>query len=100
MGSVEGRQRLMRRPPFLRRDPGAHRLLYLVALGAEGVVRVTGTRFTAPTAGQLPVVGSTLVTFGAHHVGQTQTLPTLLIARHVPTRPQEAAVTACRREGY
>ena len=72
---------------------------YLVALGAEGVVRVTGTRLTAPTAGQLPVVGSALVTFGAHHVGQTQAVPALLITRHVPTRPQDVAVTACRREG-
>lgn len=81
---------------FPRRDPGGHPLLYLVALGAEGTLRVTGTGLTAPTTGQLPVVGSALVTFGAHHVGQTQALPTLLVARHVPTRPQDAAVTACR----
>lgn len=99
LGSMQGRQRQVGKPAFPWRDPGDHPLLYLVALGSEGVVRVTGTRLTAPTAGQLPVVGSTLVTFGAHHMGQTQALPTLLITWHVPTRPQDAAVTACRTEG-
>lgn len=82
--------------------PGAHGVTpttYRVALGAEGVVWVTGTRLAAPAAGQLPVVGSTLVTFGAHHMGQAQAAPALLFTRHVPSGPQDAAVTACRREG-
>lgn len=69
--------------------------MYLVALGTEGVVRVTGTWLAAPAAGQLPVVASALVTFGAHHVGQTQAASTLLITRHVPPGTQDAAVTAC-----
>jgi hypothetical protein len=66
----------------------------LVALGTEGVVRVTGTWFTASAAGQLPVEGSTLVTFGAHYIGQTQAAPTLLITGHIPPGPQDTAVTA------
>lgn len=72
---------------------------YLVALGAEGVIWVARTGLAAPAAGQLPVVGSTLVTFGAHHVGQTQAAPTLLITWHVLPGPQDAAVAACKKEG-
>lgn len=75
---------------------GATLAVYLVALGAEGVVWVTGTGLAAPAAGQLPVVGSTLVTFGSHHMGQTQAAPTLLVTWHVLLRPQHTAVTACR----
>ena len=72
---------------------------YLVALGAEGVVRVAGTGLAAPAAGQLPVVGGTLVTLGAHHVGQTQAAPSLLVTRHVPPGAQDTAVTPCTGEG-
>lgn len=90
---------LVGRPPLLLRSPWGHPTSYLVALGAEGVVRVTGTWLAAPAAGQLPVVRSTLVTFGSHHIGQTQAAPTLLVTGHVPTGPQDAAVTTCRRVG-
>lgn len=78
---------------------GATPTTYLVAVGAEGVVWVAGTWLAAPATGQLPVVGSALVTFGAHHVGQTQATATLLITGHVPPGPQDTAVTACRRGG-
>lgn len=87
-------------PPVSWSEPhGTTPTFYLVALGAEGVAWVTGTWLAAPAAGQLPVVGSTLVTFGAHHVGQTQAAPTLLVTRHVLPGPQDAAVTACKKEG-
>lgn len=56
---------------------------YLVALGTEGVPWVTGTGLTAPTTGQFPVGRGTLVTFGAHHVGQAQAAPTFLLTRHI-----------------
>lgn len=78
---------------------GAALAVYLVALGAEGVVRVTGTGLAAPATGQLPVVGSTLVAFGSHHMGQTQAAPTLLVTWHVLPRPQHTAVTAYRSKG-
>lgn len=76
---------------------GATPTAYLVALGAEGVVWVAGTRLTAPATGQLPVVGGALIALGAHHVGQTQAAAALLITGHVPPGPQDTAVTACRR---
>jgi hypothetical protein len=87
------------RSSLLLKVPGSTPTSYLVALGTEGVVRVTGTWFTASAAGQLPVEGSTLVTFGAHYIGQTQAAPTLLITGHIPPGPQDTAVTACGREG-
>lgn len=78
---------------------GGRPAAYLVALGAEGVVRVAGTGLAAPAAGQLPVVGGTLVTLGAHHVGQTHAAPRLLVTWHVPPGAQDATVTACTGGG-
>lgn len=78
---------------------GGQPAVYLVALGAEGVARVAGTGLAAPAAGQLPVVGGTLVTLGAHHVGQTHAAPRLLVTRHVPPGAQDTTVTACTGGG-
>lgn len=65
----------------------------LVTLGAEGVTRVTGTGLTAPATGQLPVGRGALITFGAHHIGQTQAAPSFLLTRHISPGTQDAAVT-------
>ena len=62
-------------------------------------MRVAGTGLAAPAAGQLPVVGGTLVTLGAHHVGQTHAAPSFLVTRHVPPGAQDTAVTACTGKG-
>lgn len=69
---------------------------YLVALGAQGLAGVTGAWLTALAAGQLPVVGGTLVTAGAQYMGQTQAAATLFITGHVRPGAQGTAFTACR----
>lgn len=66
----------------------------LVTLGAVGIVRVAVARLTAPATGHLPVIGSTLITLGTNHIGQTEATASLLITGHVSPRSQDATVTA------
>lgn len=72
-----------RQGPSVIEEPLGRCHSYLVALGAERVAWVTGTGLTAPATGQLPVGRGALVTFGAHHIGQTQAAPTFLLTRHI-----------------
>lgn len=72
---------------------------YLVALGAEGVVRVAAAWLAALTAGNLPVVGRALVAVGSHHVGQAEAPPGLVIAGLVLACPLEVAGAFCKAKG-
>lgn len=56
---------------------------YLVAVGAVGTTGVALTGPAAPATRHVPVPSCTLVTVGAHHIGQAGAAPRLIIAGHI-----------------
>lgn len=64
---------------------------YLVAVDAVGTTGVALAGPAAPATRHVPVPSCTLVTFGAHHVGQTGAAPCLIITGHILPRSQDVA---------
>lgn len=64
---------------------------YLVAVDAVGTTGVALAGPAAPATRHVPVPSCTLVTVGAHHVGQAGAAPRLIIAGHILPCSQHVA---------